>query len=918
VIDYSVATKNQSNSILKPALDRFQSNDLAGAIESLETVAESQRNADYQILYASLLLTVGQVEQASQHLDQAQQTSTQNANVVALRSIIALAKSDRQTALKLAQQAQQISPKTAAPNIALSYAYQALFDIDKALDSAIQAAQAAPDNGLAWARVSEMQLATSNVDESMQAASKAQTLNPKLAKTNTELGFARLASLDLSDAEQSFRTAIQRDPSDPLARLGLGLAKIRQGHIKSGTKDMETAANLDPDNALIRSYLGKAYYEQRRGDIASTEYAIAKELDPNDPTPWFYDAILKQTTNRPVEALHNMQKAIELNDNRAVYRSRFLLDDDIAARSASLGRIYNDLGFQDRGLFEGWKSVNTNPENYSAHRLLADNYAALPRHEIARVSELLQSQLLQPINVTPIQPQLAESNLLLLDGQGPQSSSFNEFNPLFKRNRLALQASGIYGSQNTWGEEVTQSGLWENFSYSLGQFHYKTDGFRENNDINQDIYNVFTQISVSPNFNLQAEYRNRDVKHGDVNYTADGSFDLNVRNESRSDTWRIGAHYAPAQHSDFIVSAIYQDAKTLESKLIDTGSPGVGPRIHINESQRGYITEAQYLFKASSFKFIGGGGYYDIDKFSTIDGNSNAQHVNGYGYSYISFPTEMIWTLGLSYDHLKDPSIGSFSSLDALNWKVGLNWNLTKNTTLRLASFKVIKRSLINDQTIEPTQVAGFNQFFSFFDATESKRYAIALDQKFSTRFFGGVEFSLQDLKIPVQGFSDSQGNKIEFLEHSELTTRTYLNWAPLDSLAFSFNYQYENFHNRTDAFGDAPHTKTHSGTIAFNYFHPSNLFAKVTSSYVNQAVNFKPLTGRDEMAHEDFFIVNLAIGYRLPSRYGIISLQALNLLDKKFRYQGLQFRTNNKIDDLQAAPAPMGRSVFFRASLSF
>jgi len=75
---------------------------------------------------------------------------------------------------------------------------------------------------------------------------------------------------------------------------------------------------------------------------------MAKKLDPSDPTPYFYDAIEKQTTNRPVEALKDLQRAIELNDNRAVYRSRLLLDADQAARSASLARIYSDLGFQQR------------------------------------------------------------------------------------------------------------------------------------------------------------------------------------------------------------------------------------------------------------------------------------------------------------------------------------------------------------------------------------------------------------------------------------------------------------------------------------------------------------------------------------------------------------------------------------------
>ncbi len=274
--------------------------------------------------------------------------------------------------------------------------------------------------------------------------------------------------------------------------------------------------SLDPDNSLLRSYLGKAYYEEKLDKQSADQYEMAKNLDPKDPTPYFYDAIRKQTTNRPVEALQDMQKAIELNDNRAVYRSRLLLDEDLAARSASLGRIYNDLGFQQLGLVEGWKSVNTDPSNYSAHRLLADNYAGLPRHEIARVSELLQSQLLQPINITPVQPVLAESNLLLLAGSGPSSPSFNEFNPLFTRNRLALQASGVFGSNYTLGDEVTQSGVWNNLSYSLGQFHFQTDGFRENNDLNVNIYNAFVQAKISPKLNVQAEVRHRDVKSGNL------------------------------------------------------------------------------------------------------------------------------------------------------------------------------------------------------------------------------------------------------------------------------------------------------------------------------------------------------------------------------------------------------------------
>ncbi len=174
VIDYTTASQTLSFQTLKPALDRFQSNDLVGAFQQLDAIDQADRNADYQITYASLLLTVGQVDKAKVHLDQVPENSQQQATVLSLRSIIALAKNDQQQSLQLAKQAQQLDPKLAAPNIALSYVYQSQFDIDKALKSAIQAARASPNNGLAWARVSEMELATSNVDASMEAARKAQ------------------------------------------------------------------------------------------------------------------------------------------------------------------------------------------------------------------------------------------------------------------------------------------------------------------------------------------------------------------------------------------------------------------------------------------------------------------------------------------------------------------------------------------------------------------------------------------------------------------------------------------------------------------------------------------------------------------------------------------------------------------------
>ena len=463
----------------------------------------------------------------------------------------------------------ETNPQSSSARVALSYALQANFDLQGALNSLKESVKLDPENALAWARLAELWLSFGNLKEALKAAERATTLNPHLSRTQTVLGFAYLDQIKVKKSKEAFERAIELDQADPLPRLGLGLVKIREGKLNEGRGEIEIAASLDPDNSLIRSYLGKAYYEEKRDSLAANQFAAAKDLDPMDPTPHFYDAILKQTMNRPVEALHDMQTSISLNDNRAVYRSRLLLDEDLAARSASLGRIYNDLGFQSLALVEGWKSLNADPSNFSAHRFLSDSYSALPRHEIARVSELLQSQLLQPINITPLQPHLSQSNLLLLTGEGPSTPSFNEFNPLFTRDRITLQVSGLAGENSTLADEAILAGIRGPVSYSVGQFYYKTDGFRKNNDLTQSIYNAFVQVSLSPQTSVLGEFQSNSVDNGDLTLRYFPNDFLNLRNKENTNGFRFGFHHAFSPGSDIIGSFTYQDGhvKVLDNEV---------------------------------------------------------------------------------------------------------------------------------------------------------------------------------------------------------------------------------------------------------------------------------------------------------------------------------------------------------------
>ncbi len=622
-----------------------------GAFVSLDALAGRTTNPRYYDLRAGLLLTVGRLGQAQAALENALRLNPNDATAYALQAIVAVTQNQNHKALKLAQKAEKLDHSSAVPRVALSYVYQALFDVEQARDNAEAAVKLNPRNALAWARLAELELSRGYLDKALAAANKAVEINPELGPTQTVLGFAHLTTMDIKAAETAFKNAIELDSAAPLPRLGMGLAKIRQGDLREGVEQIEIAASLDPDNSLIRSYLGKAYFEERRDALADTEYALAEQMDPGDPTPWFYQAIRAQLDNRPVEALHDLNRSIELNDYRSVYRSRLLLDQDLATRNTSLARIYDDLGFDRAALANGTESLSVDPANYSAHRYMSDTYAQLPRHEIARVSELLQAQLLQPLNVNPVQPSLAVKNLNVIAGAGPAKAAFNEYTPLFERNRPQLIASGTIGNHQTYGDEVVVSGLYNRLSYSLGQYHLETDGFRDNNDLEDDRYDVFAQYAITPQFNVQAEYRRRETEQGTLGLNFESLPPQNTeRRDIDQDTFRLGMRFAPTPRSDILLSVIYGDRS---EEIGDIKFPG---SVVQATDQTGYDAQAQYLYRSEGFNLTAGGGAYDLKDKTTFPDNPDVpdsfridldpKNRNGYLYANVNWPRPLIWTLG--------------------------------------------------------------------------------------------------------------------------------------------------------------------------------------------------------------------------------------------------------------------------------
>ena len=276
----------------------------------------------------------------------------------------------------------------------------------------------------------------------------------------------------------------------------------------------------------------------------------------------------------------------------------------------------------------------------------------------------------------------------------------------------------------------------------------------------------------------------------------------------------------------------------------------------------------------------------------------DAKHTNVYLYSYINAIKNVTLTLGASGDFFRTSDSTASESKNQFNPKIGLTWNILPNTTFRAAAFRALKRTLITNQTLEPTQGAGFNQFYDDIESTESRRYGVALDQKFSRTLFGGMEFSQRELKVPIP-FTDpfTAVSSVERKDWRETLARPYLFWTPHNWVALSGEYMYERFKRGSNLNFGLKEATTHRVPLGLRLFHPSGLSFALKTTYVHQDGEFLRRSATCcESGNSDFWLVDLALNYRLPKRYGFVTVGATNLLDRKFKYQETDFNNPTMI----------------------
>ena len=200
-----------------------------------------------------------------------------------------------------------------------------------------------------------------------------------------------------------------------------------------------------------------------------------------------------------------------------------------------------------------------------------------------------------------------------------------------------------------------------------------------------------------------------------------------------------------------------------------------------------------------------------------------------------------------------------------------------------------MKPALPSNLTIEPTQVAGFDQLFDDINGTSVWRYGVGADWQIAPNLFSGAEVTWRELSEPVFADGDAQTEN-----RSEQTHRAYLYWTPGPRWAVRGDSIYDRYRSEksgTTEFGNLPErVVTISLPVGVRYFDPSGFFAGLATSAVHQEVKRSSNSNQGE-GTDEFFVVDASLGYMFPRRLGAITFSVLNLFNSGFDFQDDSYR---------------------------
>lgn len=876
-------------------------------------------SAERELVSAIAQLDVGEIATAKQKfksLSSSAGTKAFSAIADAYLALIAILENNQAEAYRAIGSAREAAPTSLLSRYISSVVYQSAGELERARAECLP-----PEKSeLMRLRCAELMLMNNEAKGASEILASHDPTPGFEAEHSVLAGFIALQERDFGSAQPRFTNAVRIDPSMARAHFGLGLVTIAQGELEDALPYFLAAVSLEPQSAVYRSYLGKLYFELGAEPRALEELAGALLIDAQDPTPLLYRSFVELSQNQPIAALRSLEESIERNRNRAVYRSSALLDQDRAVRSASIGRIFSELGLQGPARTEALRSISADYLNYSAHQLLADANDSLNELD-ASISERRIASLLAPLSL----------NALANTGG---RSSFGEYSAMFDRAE----------TRSSWG--LTWDGrddiaAWEALVASLEgplgvSLRYQGAMRDGSTDVN---YGRSHRIFGSADYELRPSSRIRLSLDGAFDDSSDSAQSIED-SEFRSGAAELSYTESLSNSSYWLSSVRYvrEDADLLAL----TESPGILAGLFAEDP-----TDLETLFllnqdtdetldrvQASS-QFISTLGLSPLGQgqlvfgfqLNSIDANrdeeseilddssglftfapwrlaseatNELQSADGYAYANFRPLHWLTATVGATATSLEferrpiAPYIERTSRESHVSPKVGLLLTPLESVLIRASYFETLAKSTLEDQSsLEPTVVGGFSQRFNDFAGTQARALAVGLDYKDPGSTYLGIEWIGRKLKeesslaFPVLEFNFDEPSVTDVIGVQDNDTfstqdlvRAYAAQLLGSSWVIGSEWQWSELRYTDPLAFESQQTNRVSGTV--RYFDPSGLFALSRVSWRSQDLLGNALFPDGD---EEFTLVDLALGYRLPRRQGKLSLEFLNIGDTQFDY---------------------------------
>jgi tetratricopeptide (TPR) repeat protein len=889
---------------------------LGDPIQSRATLAGAVLTGDLEVERRSELaasaLASGDAPSARAELESVLAAAPAALRPLVMLSELALTQNHAQEAARLAQRAVATHPDSVGAHVAAAEAAQATFDLAAArreLDAAI-ALDASDVRALVdRARI---RFGAGDTAGARQDADRAAAVASSDATVRSLLGFIKLAAGADAEARVDFDAAVGADAALGESHLGLGLLHFRGGRYDDGLLEMLTATLLEPKVSLYQSYLGKAYYQLKRFPEGLAALSSAKRLDPRDPTPWLYSSFFLRDLYRQIDALEDLRHAIALNDNRAVYRSRLLLDRDLATKNVSLARLYNELGFDAWGANEALNSLNADLTNASAHLFMSETYGNLPDRTQALSSELDQYFLYSPVNLNSF-------------------NNFSEYTSLLERplNQVTVTQGG--GNRSYAGTTIrTQSGN-ERFAHTAFVDFFRQDGSRPDEADYRVQGTANMKLALGPSDDLfltltgvkQVKGKDNDtaVLIGQLPYvvavreivsTPDPTF--THRGDSADATFGLKHLWSPA--SVFTAKADVAHIGNVDEDpdtTIAVCDSELTQALHTNDLSFifgqsdsrvstpffGVSLQAQQASRIGRHQLLVGADFsrrrktFDchdsITTTFTTGSLSFDQHLEAtersagaYARDDIEVTPRLHVTIGARYDDglYQDPlQTTPDYSFSRLNPYAGASIRLTPVTVVHAAVFRTTNGDFISSR-ISPPTVAGFVFERNELPTAQRDEGDIAVHNTWA-RSFLEVRAYVQHTEAPAFQYVPpglAAFGQLLVPPDANFTTRgatAFFNQIVTRQISL---FADEQFVSREAFIVDRQDNQFRVGV---NYIHPRGVFARLATRFLRQHFLDTPVAG---LTDSSFSLTDAELDYEFHGKHALLTWSVSNLFDRRFQ----------------------------------